>query len=83
MFTHENFESLKVASWTPSMVAQSMHDAGIDLPSAGRFIEHSINEESLCSMNQNDLKEMEIALFGTRTKIWRHIENLKSEASMD
>lgn len=76
-YTHQDLEPSSLASWSPEMVAQSMLDAGIELSVADRFIENDINGSILATLKFEDLKELDIASFGIRTKVWHQIQHLR------
>ncbi|KAH7328812.1 hypothetical protein B0I35DRAFT_27540 [Stachybotrys elegans] len=76
-YSREELDRSKLASWTPEMVAQSMLNAGIETSMADRFIENDINGAILITLKFEDLRELDIASFGIRTKVWHQIQALR------
>ncbi|PHH67132.1 hypothetical protein CDD80_878 [Ophiocordyceps camponoti-rufipedis] len=70
-------DSAPLLSWTPEMVAQFMIDAGIDVSVADRFIENDISGEIVMTLKFEDLRELDIASFGIRTKVWHQIQFMR------
>ncbi|ODA77366.1 hypothetical protein RJ55_06994 [Drechmeria coniospora] len=81
-YSDEELEPSELASWTPEMVAQSMHNAGIELFASGRFIENDISGGILITLKFQDLRELNIPSFGIRTKVWSQIQLLREEQSV-
>ncbi|PFH56015.1 hypothetical protein XA68_17198 [Ophiocordyceps unilateralis] len=73
----KKIDSSPLASWTPEMVAQFMVDTGIDVSVADRFIENDINGEIVLTLKFEDLRELDIASFGIRTKVWHQIQSMR------
>ncbi|KAF4594572.1 SAM and PH domain-containing protein [Ophiocordyceps camponoti-floridani] len=69
--------SAPLLSWTPEMVAQFMIDAGIDVSVADRFIENDISGEIVMTLKFEDLRELDIASFGIRTRVWHQIQSMR------
>lgn len=76
-YTRDELDTGSLVSWTPEMVAQSMLNAGIEVPMADRFIENDINGPILITLKFEDLRELDIPSFGIRTKIWHQIQTLR------
>ncbi|OAR05691.1 hypothetical protein LLEC1_03180, partial [Akanthomyces lecanii] len=76
-YTRDELDTSDLVSWTPEMVAQSMLNAGIEVPMADRFIENDINGPILITLKFEDLRELDIPSFGIRTKIWHQIQTLR------
>lgn len=76
-YSREELDCSKLSTWTPEMVAQSMLNAGIELPLADRFIENDINGPILITLKFEDLRELDISSFGIRTRIWNQIQALR------
>ncbi|KAJ3472185.1 hypothetical protein NLG97_g11210 [Lecanicillium saksenae] len=66
-YTREELDSSDLVSWTPEMVAQSMLNAGIEVPMADRFIENDINGPILITLKFEDLRELDIPSKGLAT----------------
>jgi hypothetical protein len=76
-YSGADLDSSKLVDWSPEMVAQSMLNAGIELPMAERFIENDINGAILITLKFEDLRELDIPSFGIRTKVWHQIQALR------
>ncbi|KAK7719805.1 hypothetical protein SLS64_001986 [Diaporthe eres] len=76
-FTSRELETKDLAEWSPEMVAQWMLNAGVELHFAETFVENDINGAILITLKFEDLKELGIASFGVRTKIWEEIHVMK------
>lgn len=76
-FTSRELDTASLASWCPEMVAQWMLNAGVELQFAEKFVENDINGAILITLKFEDLKELGIASFGVRTKIWEEIHVMK------
>ncbi|KAI6780153.1 uncharacterized protein J7T54_000059 [Emericellopsis cladophorae] len=75
-YTSEELDTSNLVEWTPEMVAQSMLNAGIEVPVADRFIENDINGAILITLKFEDLRELDISSFGIRTRVWHQIQAL-------
>ncbi|PKS06615.1 hypothetical protein jhhlp_007364 [Lomentospora prolificans] len=76
-FTSQHLDTFNLASWNPSMVAQSMLNAGVEFSVAQSFIDNDINGAILMTLKFEDLKELHIQSFGVRIKIWNQIQVLR------
>ncbi|KAL2212615.1 hypothetical protein CC79DRAFT_435449 [Sarocladium strictum] len=76
-YSGAELDSSRLVDWSPEMVAQSMLNAGIELPMAERFIENDINGAILITLKFEDLRELDIPSFGIRTKVWHQIQVLR------
>ncbi|KKY39929.1 putative sam and ph domain-containing protein [Diaporthe ampelina] len=76
-FTSRELETENLAQWSPEMVAQWMLNAGVELQFSETFVENDINGAILITLKFEDLKELGIASFGVRTKIWEEIHVMK------
>lgn len=77
-FTREPLvDTTDLARWAPEKVAQWMLDAGVELQFAEKFVENDINGAILITLKFEDLKELGIASFGVRTKIWEEVAKMK------
>ncbi|KAL2889384.1 PH domain-containing protein [Ceratocystis lukuohia] len=77
-FTNAELDPLRLALWSPEMVAQSMLNAGVEMSVAHKFIEHDIDGSIMGTLKFQDLKELGIPSFGMRTVIWNQIKVLCS-----
>jgi len=66
-----------VASWTPRQVARWMYDAGLEQSIVEKFQENDISGAILMTLKFEDLRELDIASFGQRTKIWNEIHVMR------
>ncbi|ROW17993.1 hypothetical protein VPNG_00235 [Cytospora leucostoma] len=76
-FSSQELDTSSLAQWSPEMVAQWMLNAGVELQFAEKFVENDINGAILITLKFEDLKELGIASFGVRTKIWEEIHVMK------
>ncbi|PSS03580.1 hypothetical protein BD289DRAFT_154683 [Coniella lustricola] len=76
-FTNARLDTTTLPEWAPEKVAQWMLDAGVELQFAEKFIENDINGAILITLKFEDLKELGIASFGVRTKIWEEVAKMK------
>lgn len=76
-FTSEALDTTNLAQWSPEKIAQWMLNAGVELPFAEKFVENDINGAILITLKFEDLKELGIASFGVRTKIWEEVSKMK------
>ncbi|ROW11234.1 hypothetical protein VMCG_01322 [Cytospora schulzeri] len=76
-FTSRELDTSSLASWSPEMVAQWMLNAGVELQFAEKFVENDINGAILITLKFEDLKELGIASFGVRIKVWEEIHVMK------
>ena len=76
-FTSQELDTSDLAQWSPEMVAQWMLNAGVELQFAEKFVENDINGAILITLKFEDLKELDIASFGVRTKVWEEINVMK------
>lgn len=76
-FTSEKLDTANLARWSPEQIAQWMLDAGVELQFAEMFVENDINGAILITLKFGDLKELGIASFGVRTKIWEEVSKIK------
>lgn len=76
-FTSEKLDTTNLAQWSAEQVAQWMLDAGVELHFAETFVENDINGAILITLKFEDLKELGIASFGVRTKIWEEVAKMK------
>lgn len=76
-FTSEKLDTTNLAQWSAEQVAQWMLNAGVELHFAETFIENDINGAILITLKFEDLKELGIASFGVRTKIWEEVAKMK------
>ncbi|KAI1436717.1 hypothetical protein GGR50DRAFT_186280 [Xylaria sp. CBS 124048] len=81
-FTHEALDPANLAMWSPLKVAQWMLNAGIEQPSAEKFVENDINGALLITLKFEDLRELHIKSFGVRQKIWGEIHVLRDQKEM-
>ena len=77
-FTDEELDTTALHDWTPEMVAQQMLNTGVELDAAERFVENDINGAILITLKFEDLKELGIASFGVRTRIWEEIHSMRN-----
>ncbi|KUI62862.1 Protein pob1 [Cytospora mali] len=76
-FTSQELDTSSLSQWSPEMVAQWMLNAGVELQFAEKFVENDINGAILITLKFEDLKELGIASFGVRTKVWEEIHVMK------
>lgn len=76
-FTSEKLDTADLARWSPEQIAQWMLNAGVELQFAEKFVENDINGAILITLKFEDLKELGIASFGVRTKIWEEVAKVK------
>ncbi|KAF3764792.1 hypothetical protein M406DRAFT_91190 [Cryphonectria parasitica EP155] len=76
-FTSARLDTANLAEWAPEKVAQWMLNAGVEQQFAEKFIENDINGAILITLKFEDLKELGIASFGVRTKVWEEIAKMK------
>jgi hypothetical protein len=76
-FTREELDSGDLISWFPEKVAQWMLNAGVEPSVADKFVENDINGAILITLKSTDLKELDIASFGVRTRVWELICQLR------
>lgn len=76
-FTSEQLDTATLAQWPAEKVAQRMLNAGVELQFAETFVENDINGAILITLKFEDLKELGIASFGVRTKIWEEVAKMK------
>lgn len=77
-YTTEELDTKRLAEWSPEMVAQWMHNAGVGLNDCDFFVENDITGAVLITLKFEDLKELGIPSFGVRTKIWDEIHNMRN-----
>lgn len=77
-FTSEELDTTDLPSWSPEKVAQWMLNAGVELQFAEKFVENDINGAILITLKFEDLKELGIASFGVRTKIWEEVHKMRN-----
>lgn len=63
--------------WTPRQVARWMYKEGFEPGIVEKFEENDISGEILVTLKFEDLKELDIASFGQRHKLWNVIHNLR------
>lgn len=73
-------DSRQVASWTPRQVANYMFDAGFEDSIVEKFEENDISGAILTTLKFEDLRELDIPSFGTRTRLWNEIHVLRGSA---
>ncbi|MCJ1478040.1 hypothetical protein MMC13_006715 [Lambiella insularis] len=66
-----------LASWTPREVAEWMHSAGFERAIIEVFFQNDISGATLIDLQYDDLKELGIASFGQRHRLWNEIRNLR------
>lgn len=76
-FTSEKLDMSDLVRWSPEQIAQWMLNAGVELQFAEKFVEYDINGAILITLKFEDLKELGIASFGVRTKIWEEVAIVK------
>lgn len=76
-FTSEKLDTADLVRWSPEQIAQWMLNAGVELQFAEKFVENDINGAILITLKFEDLKELGIASFGVRTKIWEEVAIVK------
>lgn len=76
-FTSQRLDTSDLARWSPEQIAQWMLNAGVELQFAEKFVENDINGAILITLKFEDLKELGIASFGVRTKIWEEVAKVK------
>lgn len=64
--------------WSPEQVSAYFAYLGFDLMSAGQFARHKVLGEILLELELTYLKELDIALFGTRFEMYKEIEALRA-----
>lgn len=77
-FTSEELDTADLPRWSPEKVAQWMLNAGVELQFAEKFVENDINGAILITLKFEDLKELGIASFGVRTKIWEEVHKMRN-----
>jgi hypothetical protein len=77
-YTTEELDTKTLAEWSPEMVAQWMHNAGVGLNDCDFFVENDITGAILITLKFEDLKELGIPSFGVRTKVWDEIHNMRN-----
>lgn len=77
-FTSEELDTTDLSRWSPEKVAQWMLNAGVELQFAEKFVENDINGAILITLKFEDLKELGIASFGVRTKIWEEVHKMRN-----
>lgn len=77
-FTSEELDTADLPTWSPEKVAQWMLNAGVELQFAEKFVENDINGAILITLKFEDLKELGIASFGVRTKIWEEVHKMRN-----
>lgn len=70
----------QVESWTPEQVAMWMYDAGFEESIVEKFEENDISGAILTTLKFEDLRELNIPSFGTRTRLWNEIHVLRDSA---
>jgi hypothetical protein len=70
-------DTKEVALWNPKQVARWMYSEGFEPAIVEKFEENDISGEVLVSLKFEDLKELDIASFGQRHKLWNVIHNLR------
>lgn len=68
-----------LASWTPRQVAEWMHSAGFERSIIELFFQNDISGTTLIDLHYDDLKELGIASFGQRHRLWNEIRNLREK----
>ena len=76
----EHLNLSEVALWTPRQVARWMYDAGFEPSIVEKFEENDISGAILITLKFEDLRELDIPSFGTRTKVWNEIHVLRGSA---
>ena len=71
--------SIPLRTWTPQQVAEWMHSIGFDRSICDTFFINDISGVTLIDLQYDDLKELGIASFGQRHKLWTEIRSLKEE----
>lgn len=82
-FTGDELDTAGLALWSPEKIAQWMLNAGVELQFAEKFVENDINGAILITLKFEDLKELGIASFGVRTKIWEEVSTMKDIRAAD
>jgi hypothetical protein len=77
-YASEELDTSTLAKWTPEMVAQWMHNAGVELQFCDRFVENDINGAILITLKFEDLRELGINSFGIRTKVWEQVHAMRN-----
>ncbi|CDK27832.1 unnamed protein product [Kuraishia capsulata CBS 1993] len=67
-----------VSSWSPEQVTQYFSFLNFEVESAGQFARHKISGAILIELELSNLKELDIASFGTRFEIYKEIEELRA-----
>ena len=69
--------SVPLRTWTPRQVAEWMYSIGFDRLIVDTFFINDISGVTLIDLQYEDLKELGIASFGQRHKLWTEIKALK------
>jgi hypothetical protein len=69
--------SVPLRTWTPQQVAEWMYSTGFDRPICDTFFINDISGVTLIDLQYEDLKELGIASFGQRHKLWTEIKALR------
>lgn len=69
--------SVPLRTWTPRQVAEWMYSTGFDRSIVDTFFINDISGVTLIDLQYEDLKELGIASFGQRHKLWTEIKALK------
>ena len=67
-------------TWTPRQVADWMHAIGFEQSLIDQFYVNDISGTTLIDLQYEDLKELGIASFGQRHRLWNEIRNLKGSS---
>lgn len=76
----EFLDLTQVETWTPEQVASWMYDAGFEESIVEKFEENDISGAILTTLKFEDLRELNIPSFGTRTRLWNEIHVLRDSA---
>ncbi|RKF62355.1 putative ph domain-containing protein [Golovinomyces cichoracearum] len=71
----------EIAWWTPQQVAKWIFKLGLDSSIARKFELNDISGAILIALNFDDLIELGISSFETRTKVWNEIDLLRNAIS--
>ncbi|MCJ1340697.1 hypothetical protein MMC09_005993 [Bachmanniomyces sp. S44760] len=69
--------------WTPAQVANWMFSTDFDTSIVERFYSNDISGATLIDLQYDDLKELGIASFGQRHRLWNEIRDLKRNKLSD
>ncbi|KAJ5185015.1 Sterile alpha motif type 2 [Penicillium cf. griseofulvum] len=82
-FARQTLQSSRMTmphDWTPSEVVEWMQSLGLENDIVDTFFANDISGSILLELQNEDLKELEIASFGKRRKVMGYIKNLRGSS---